>query len=212
MVSLLVTFNEFSRRGKRNSWRLHFNQISVNNGPKIRTGLIIFAAPNLQLVVIADGVGGNNGGNVAAEETVAALGRYFTQEAPKTVRTAKAWFRDKVRLVNKLILNKANSNLNYRGMGTTMVAAILIDNVAVVANIGDSRGYIFHQDLLTQITVDHSLVNELVKNGDLTEQEAAHSRKITLLPGQLESQLTLKSTSIPLNSGKMINYCCVRMA
>ena len=56
-----------------------------------------------------------------------------------------------------------------------MVAAILIDNVAVVANIGDSRGYIFHQDLLTQITVDHSLVNELVKNGDLTEQEAAHS-------------------------------------
>lgn len=97
-------------------------------------------------------------------------------------------------------------------MGTTMVAAILIDNVAVVANIGDSRGYIFHQDLLTQITVDHSLVNELVKNGDLTEQEAAHSRKITLLPGQLESQLTLKSTSIPLNSGKMINYCCVRMA
>ncbi len=115
------------------------------------------------------------GGNVAAEETVAALGRYFTQEAPKTVRTAKAWFRDKVRLVNKLILNKANSNLNYRGMGTTMVAAILIDNVAVVANIGDSRGYIFHQDLLTQITVDHSLVNELVKNGDLTEQEAAHS-------------------------------------
>ena len=51
------------------------NQDRVNN---------FFAAPNLQLVVIADGVGGNNGGNVAAEETVAALGRYFTQEAPKT--------------------------------------------------------------------------------------------------------------------------------
>ncbi|MDO4855365.1 MAG: Stp1/IreP family PP2C-type Ser/Thr phosphatase [Limosilactobacillus gorillae] len=131
--------------------------------------------PNLQLVVIADGVGGNNGGNVAAEETVMALGRYFTQEAPKTSEAAKEWFREKVRLVNQLILKKSQSNPKYRGMGTTMVAAILIDSVAVVANIGDSRGYIFHQDLLTQITDDHSLVNELVKNGDLTEQEAAHS-------------------------------------
>lgn len=61
-------------------------------------------------------------------------------------------------------------------MGTTMVAAVtLAKGVIVVANIGDSRGYILHGPNLTQITVDHSLVNELVKNGDLTEQQARNS-------------------------------------
>ena len=74
---------------------------------------------------------------------------------------------------NSIILKKSQEKTKYQGMGTTLVAALFLnDQQVVVANIGDSRGYIFHDNLLTQITFDHSLVNELVKNGDLSEDAA----------------------------------------
>ena len=57
-------------------------------------------------------------------------------------------------------------------MGTTLVAAIIFKKTLVVANIGDSRGYLLHRSTLTQVTIDHSLVNELVISGDITEEEA----------------------------------------
>lgn len=129
-----------------------------------------------QLAVIADGIGGNRGGDVAAELTVQLLGQNFSKSAPKTVKHAKKWLQDQVTLANQLLIKKSHEKINYQGMGTTMVAAIFLGNgIVVVANIGDSRGYILHDHELTQITNDHSLVNELVKNGDITEQQARRS-------------------------------------
>lgn len=128
-----------------------------------------------QLAVIADGIGGNLGGNVAAEMVTTELGRYFQTNPPAAPAATKEWFRRAVAGVNRSILDRAQKELAYQGMGTTMVAALFFKNQVVIANIGDSRAYILHQGMLTQVTADHSLVNELVKIGDLTEQEAARS-------------------------------------
>ena len=136
----------------------------------------LFENGDRQLAIIADGIGGNQSGDVAAALTVRLLGQNFRKSAPKTVKHAKKWLQDQVTLANQTLLKKASESLAFRGMGTTMVAAVtLAKGVIVVANIGDSRGYILHGPNLTQITVDHSLVNELVKNGDLTEQQAPNS-------------------------------------
>lgn len=135
----------------------------------------LFENGKRQLAVIADGIGGNRSGDVAAELTVQLLGQNFCKSAPKTVKHAKKWLQDQVTLANQLLIKKSHEKIDYQGMGTTMVAAIFLRNGIVVANIGDSRGYIFHDRELTQITNDHSLVNELVKNGDITEQQARRS-------------------------------------
>lgn len=129
----------------------------------------------LFLVVIADGIGGNQRGDLAAELTTKSFGRAFTTASPMTPQMASKWLVSQVQLINNKILEKSTEKQSYHGMGTTMVAAVLFDDQVVVANIGDSRGYIMHDGQLTQITVDHSLVNELVKKGDLTEQEAQNS-------------------------------------
>lgn len=125
-----------------------------------------------QLVVIADGIGGNQSGDVAAQITVTRFGRRFEADSPATPLEAIRWFAREAQLINDQILTKSKEKLTYQGMGTTMVAAITFQESVVVANIGDSRGYLFHQGELTQLTIDHSLVYELVKSGDITEEEA----------------------------------------
>lgn len=125
-----------------------------------------------QLVIIADGIGGNRSGDVAAEITVTQLGQRFQTAGPETPLEAIRWFAREVQLINDQILKKSKSKLIYQGMGTTLVAAIVFSNSLVVANIGDSRGYLLRSRKLTQVTTDHSLVSELVKNGDITEEEA----------------------------------------
>lgn len=133
----------------------------------------VFHNDEITLAVVADGIGGNRSGDVAATMVIHSLGQQFTAQAPLDEVAAKEWFRLQVLGINSLILEKSKEKTLYQGMGTTMVAAMFFpEGKAVVANIGDSRGYIFHQNLLTQITVDHSLVNELVKNGDLSEDAA----------------------------------------
>lgn len=132
-----------------------------------------FVSPDSSLLVaVADGIGGNRGGDVAAEITIEHLGRQFEEAAPATSLEAIRWFAREVQLINDEIIEKSKEKLKYQGMGTTLVAAIVYDDEIVVANIGDSRGYVLHDDLLTQVTIDHSLVNELIRRGDITEEEA----------------------------------------
>lgn len=125
-----------------------------------------------QLVVIADGIGGNRSGDVAAEMTVKWLGHCFIEDGPENPLEGIRWFAREVQLINDEILKKSKEKTAYQGMGTTMVAAIAFDDMLVIANIGDSRAYLFHNGTMTQVSIDHSLVNELVKNGDITEEEA----------------------------------------
>lgn len=135
----------------------------------------------LFLVVIADGIGGNQRGDLAAELTIESFGHAFTTTSSMTPVEASKWLVSQVQLINNKILTKSTEKQSYHGMGATLVAAVLFEDQVVVANIGDSRGYIMHEGQLTQITVDHSLVNELVKKGDITEQEAQNSPQSNII-------------------------------
>ncbi|HJA46790.1 MAG TPA: Stp1/IreP family PP2C-type Ser/Thr phosphatase [Candidatus Limosilactobacillus excrementigallinarum] len=162
------------------------------------------------LAIVTDGIGGNRSGDVAATIAIDQLGRQFMVAQPQSVSEAKQWFQEQVLAANALILKKSQENQSYQGMGTTLVAALFFnDQQVVVANIGDSRGYIYHDGLLTQITIDHSLVNELVKNGDLSEDAARVSPQKNIITRAIgiSQDAQIEVNSFPVKPGDLFLLC-----
>jgi len=122
------------------------------------------------LVAVADGMGGHRGGEVASRLAVETLGEAFADD-PTTAGLAEA-----VRRANTAVWEAAAADPALAGMGTTIAAVARVrdegrERLAVV-NVGDSRAYLFHDAHLTRLTSDHSLVAELVRSGELTEEDA----------------------------------------
>ncbi len=120
------------------------------------------------LFVVADGMGGHKAGDHASKLCVESMADSIRRTSHKTPVTI---FEEAVNKANDEVYRAAQENLAFEGMGTTMVACTLTDYTMYVANIGDSRLYLL-RDGLSQITVDHSLVEELIKQGNLTVSEA----------------------------------------
>jgi protein phosphatase len=116
--------------------------------------------------VIADGMGGHAAGEVASELAVRTL-----EDARIDSLDADA-LRDAIIEANAVIIKGAQDGLGREGMGTTLTAAVLEQDQMLIAQVGDSRAYLLHEGSLRQITRDHSLVEELMAAGKITEEEA----------------------------------------
>jgi len=124
------------------------------------------------LFAVADGMGGHVGGEVAADLAVEALAAAFHQD------TSVTGLRHAVAVANGAVWNRSQQDDDLRGMGTTLTAAALTvgtdgRDVLGLANVGDSRAYLLSGGRVAQITADHSLAEEKVRQGELTEAEAA---------------------------------------
>lgn len=122
--------------------------------------------PNL--FIVADGMGGHNAGDFASKYTVEQIVAYI-EHAPMT--SPVDLIRGGVTKANASLMAQAKNDVNLSGMGTTVVIATIIDDCMYVANVGDSRLYLL-RDELTQITRDHSLVQEMVRMGEMKASEA----------------------------------------
>jgi protein phosphatase len=131
--------------------------------------------------VVCDGMGGTNGGNIASTLAVQQISRQIRSCAPAELADDRVMERmvSAVRDANAAIYEKARAQEGLRGMGTTVVLAVALGPAVYVAHAGDSRAYLISPDGdIRQLTVDHSMVQELVDKGDLTEQEAkVHPQK-----------------------------------
>lgn len=134
------------------------------------------------VMIIADGMGGHAGGEVASKLAVESAIDYILRRLiniSKTQRQSnnnpRILIRNAVKYANKKIIDMADKNPELKGMGTTLVVALLIDGVLHIGNVGDSRLYLYEKDSLKQITVDHSWVEEQVSRGLLTKLEAEYS-------------------------------------
>lgn len=142
--------------------------------------------------VLADGMGGHQAGDVASRMAVHNLGADWEQSEVDDPEKAAQWLIQAIQKENELIFEKGQAKAEYLGMGTTIVGAVLLKDTFVLANIGDSRAYLARNQQLMQLTEDHSLVNELVKSGEITREMAAnHPRKNVLtrslgMPGTVE--------------------------
>ncbi len=124
------------------------------------------------IVVVADGMGGSAAGEVASALALRAMEEELTNGGASD--SAEARLSRAIRSANSEIYHQAALVPAYSGMGTTIVAAELDARQAVVAHVGDSRAYhLSAQGVLTQLTDDHSLVNELIRRGQLSPSEAA---------------------------------------
>jgi protein phosphatase len=118
------------------------------------------------LAAVADGMGGHPGGGVASAVAVALVQAAFTGRSLDELQAA-------VRAANRAIWDRSGASAELEGMGTTICAAGLTgDGRLAVVNVGDSRAYVLHDDSLTQLTHDHSVTAELVRRGELSDQEA----------------------------------------
>ncbi|MGG3572046.1 Stp1/IreP family PP2C-type Ser/Thr phosphatase [Bacillus gobiensis] len=132
------------------------------------------------LAVVSDGMGGHLAGEVASRTAVSTLKDFWVQEElrSKTPADAEAWLSEKIKTVNQVIYDYAAIHPECQGMGTTIVCALFTGSFVTIAHIGDSRCYLLREGSLRQVTEDHSLVNELVRTGSLSKEDAEnHPRK-----------------------------------
>ncbi len=138
---------------------------------------------DLNLYIIADGMGGHSGGEFAsrmAVQTIEETIRSLTSDPEATVisgvNTEEAQMGDRInyaiQMASKKIYDRALYDSSLKGMGTTTVAALFENGKAYIANVGDSRAYMFREKEMIQITSDHSLVNEQVKAGLISQKDA----------------------------------------
>lgn len=135
------------------------------------------------LLAVADGMGGHNAGEVASSIAITHLGKRFKEVASVgNKEDAINWLQETVSEINVLIYKYTEEHPESTGMGTTLVTAILTNNFLLIGNIGDSSGFVVKNKKLHKITTDHTLVNLLVKSGELTEEEAKdHPKKNVLM-------------------------------
>jgi PPM family protein phosphatase len=126
-------------------------------------------APEQGLFVVADGMGGHLGGDVAARLTVNTILAYLKTVEPEK---AMAELPEAIRLANEAVLAKASTDRSLYGMGATVVVCWERDGEMVYAHVGDSRIYLLRGGELRQLTEDHSLVTQLLSSGQISEQEA----------------------------------------
>lgn len=166
---------------------------------------------NAFLAVVCDGMGGANGGNIASSlacktfaESVRAESEKYKDSADHcniTPDCAELILIKSIELANKVVFAQAEKEPELSGMGTTLVAALVIDDTAYIVNVGDSRAYLIFSDIIDRITHDHSYVQFLIDLGELTEEEAQNSTNKNIIMKAIGINNTLDPDSFRVEFG-----------
>ena len=135
------------------------------------------------LIVVADGMGGHKAGEVASSLAVNELSKRFSSlSSIGTKEEAVVWLKEIIDEVNVKILKYAEEHVDANGLGTTCVCALITKDFLLFGNIGDSSGFVYKNGKLYKVTKDHTLVNILLENGELSESAAkVHPQKNVLM-------------------------------
>jgi len=176
--------------------------------------------PLLGLYVVCDGMGGGNAGEIASALAVEEIHAHLAEAArhadlpligpcDATVSAAANRLASAIRAANDVILRESWSRPDYAGMGTTVVAALLREEVLTIAHVGDSRLYLVRNGTIQALTTDHSWVAEQILKGLMTEEEAEHSPRRNIVTRALgvESSVDVELTEVPVKSEDMLLLC-----
>ena len=138
---------------------------------------------NEVLLAVADGMGGHRGGEIASSIAISNISKEFKKlDKLGSKEDAILWIKNSVSEANVEIYKYTEEHPDSKGMGTTIVLSVLTKDYLLFGNIGDSSGYVYKNKSIHKITNDHTLVNLLVKSGEITEEEAKdHPRKNVLM-------------------------------
>ena len=175
--------------------------------------------PDIGLMVLADGMGGYNAGEVAsgiAVKTIVNLVRDAVERQDLSIGDTDSnlsrpaiILRDAIQRANKIIHQTAHTQAQCEGMGTTVVAALMYDNRITVAHVGDSRMYRLRNEKFEQVTLDHSLLQELVDRGFYSPQEAARAANKNYVTRALgvEANVEVELQEVPTEKGDYYVLC-----
>lgn len=127
------------------------------------------------LFIIADGMGGHKAGEIASNLAIDLISESFRENFKKGIEgedPVKANIHKSINIANKSIYEKSKKEKAYAGMGTTVTLAYIDEDYIYIGHVGDSRAYVIENASLRQVTEDHSLVEELIKNGSISKEEA----------------------------------------
>ena len=158
------------------------------------------------LLIVADGMGGHAAGDLASRvcvETVVSSieGSGQTETIPILAEA--------VQKANRAVLKKAAEKPVYAGMGTTIVAAVIDGNTLYVANVGDSRLYLIDDDRIDQITLDHSLVAEMVRSGRISPEQMRNHPEKNIITRAVGGEENVKADffDVGLHKGDVVLLC-----
>lgn len=155
----------------------HIGLVRENNQDALEYGTL---NDTTQYAVVCDGMGGANGGNIASKIAVEVIGsriRDGYRDNPNP-GSPELLLTSAMATANIGVYDRAQKEAELNGMGTTVVAVITAGHTAYISHVGDSRLYLYRDGNLSQVTRDHSVVQELIESGQITEEEArSHPRK-----------------------------------
>ncbi|HXJ65338.1 MAG TPA: Stp1/IreP family PP2C-type Ser/Thr phosphatase [Actinomycetota bacterium] len=152
--------------------------------------------------IVADGMGGHRGGNVASSLAMEVMSGLANGGSPQMLA-------EQVRAANHAILERAAGDRELQGMGTTITAAYIQDGTVHLAQVGDSRAYLLRAGQFQQVTTDHTLVHEMVKRQQITPQEAEHHPQRSILTRALgvDEPVEVDEFDIPAQVGDRLLLC-----
>jgi len=163
------------------------------------------------LAVVADGMGGHLAGDVASKMAVKAMGEKWNEAEtiPAAPAACEEWLIEQILAVNSKIYDHAQAHEECQGMGTTIVCALFTGKTVSVAHIGDSRCYLLQDDDFIQVTEDHSLVNELVRTGEISREDAEHHPRKNVLTKALgtDQSVSIDTRSFDIEPGDKLLLC-----
>ena len=127
---------------------------------------------HIPLMMVCDGIGGHNAGEIASSMALMLIGQSWEKTEFNDIEEVYQWLIQKIEEVNDAIYTRSTQYEDLYGMGTTLVIASVVGNQLMIANVGDSRAYVLRNFQLKQLTEDQSLVNALLKSGEITPEEA----------------------------------------
>ncbi|MBF8982198.1 Stp1/IreP family PP2C-type Ser/Thr phosphatase [Lutibacter sp. B2] len=183
----------------------------VGNVREINEDAYFISNDEFKLFIVADGMGGHNAGEVASNIAIDSIVSYIEENKDRLSECedeAVDILREAIITANRNIFIKSQNESACHGMGTTLTLALILSKV-YIGHVGDSRAYIVRNGEISQITRDHSLVGELLRNGNITEEEAkVHPQKnmITRAVGT-EEDIKMDSYSLDFEKEDMIVLC-----
>lgn len=174
------------------------------------SGGIFINRDGQHLCVVADGMGGHRAGDVASSMAIKHLeGMWKDSSGIETASHAEDWLRNSIPHINQVVFQHSQQHAECEGMGTTVVAAIVTPLFSTVLNIGDSRCYILNDTGFQQLTEDHTLVNELVRTGQISREDAEHHPRKNVILRALgtEQEIKMDIRTIMFEEGDVLLLC-----
>lgn len=171
-----------------------------------------FVMKKNNVFIVADGVGGNNSGEIASRTAVNEIANYIETYSLDELESAKqiqAYFEDCIKNANFKVLELSQRIEENKGMATTVVCAYVLKDTIYIVNVGDSRAYVFRDGELTQITEDHTYVNTLLKAGLISEDEAETHENRNMITRAVGADYTIESDffSVPIEVEDLVLIC-----